>query len=110
MPIKADWIDFKVESIRILPTDLIGVYECGRKRGNKVLYIGKGVIRARLLDHVEKKKFLDVVTHFRKRKTHPDDALKAEDKLLEEYKKKYGKYPLLNKIKSSGDPWKGILY
>jgi len=110
MPIKADWIEFKIENIRALPVDLIGVYECGCKRGNKVLYIGKGAVRDRLLDHIEKKKFLDVVTHFRKRRTHPDDALKAEDKLLIEYKKQYGKYPLLNKIKSPSDPWKGILY
>ena len=110
MPIKADWIQFKLENIRSLPTDLVGVYECGCKRGNKVLYIGKGVIRGRLLNHIEKKKFLDVVTHFRKRKTHPDDAFKAEDKLLTGHKKQYGKYPLLNKIKSPSDPWKGILY
>jgi len=111
MPIKADWIEFKIENIRALPTDLIGVYECGCKKGNKVLYIGKGVIRARLLDHIEKKRFLDVVTHFRKRKTtSPDDAIKAEDKLLTEYEKRYSKRPLLNKYKSSGDPWKGILY
>lgn len=108
MPIKADWIEFKLENIRILPTALVGVYECGCKRGNKVLYIGKGVIRARLLEHIEKKKFLDVVTHFRKRRT--DDADRAEERLTNEYKKRYGKLPPLNKIKPSGDPWKGILY
>jgi len=107
MPIKAEWAAFKLENIRLLPSNLVGVYECGRKRGNEVLYIGKGKIRARLLTHIKEKKF-DVVTHFRRRKAdNPDDA---EDRLINEYKKRYGKLPLLNKNKPSGDPWKGILY
>jgi len=95
MPIKTDWIEFKIENIRALPADLVGVYECGCKRGNKVLYIGKGVIRNRLLNHIEKKKFLDAVTHFRKRKT--DDPDGAERRLMDSFCKTHnGKRPLLN--------------
>lgn len=107
MPIKAEWVAFKLENIRLLPSNLMGVYECGHKRGNKVLYIGKGNIRARLLAHAKEKEF-GIATHFRKRRAdNPDDA---EDRLLSEYKRKYGKLPLLNKNKPSGDQWKGILY
>ena len=95
MPIKADWVEFKIENIRTLPKDLIGVYECGCKRGNKVLYIGKGTIRGRLLDHIEKKRFLDAVTHFRRRKT--DDPDGAEGRLMDDFRKSHnGKRPLLN--------------
>ena len=95
MPIKADWTEFKLGSIRNLPADLVGVYECGCKRGDKVLYIGKGTIRARLLDHIEKKRFLDAVTHFRKRKT--DDPDGAEGRLMDDFCKRHsGSRPMLN--------------
>ncbi len=98
MPIKADWIEFKVENIRTLPADLVGVYECGCKRGDKVLYIGKGVIRERLLDHIEKKRFLDVLTHFRKRRTENPEY--AESRLMDSHRKAHdGKPPMLNKQK-----------
>lgn len=95
MPIKAEWITFNLKNIRDLSANLEGVYECGCKRGDKVLYIGKGMIRARLLDHVEKKKFLDVVTHFRKRRT--DDPDGAEKRLMDAFCKTHnGNAPLLN--------------
>ena len=95
MPIKADWIEFRLENIRALPSDLVGVYECGCKKGNKVVYIGQGIIRKRLLSHIEKKKFLDAATHFRKRKT--DDAVRAEARLIDAFRKSHnGKSPLLN--------------
>jgi len=98
MPIKADWIVFNLKNIRTLPANLVGVYECGCKRGDRVLYIGKGNIRARLLDHIEKKKFLDVVTHFRKRRT--DDPKGAEGRLMDNFCKAHnGKRPILNKQK-----------
>lgn len=95
MPIKAAWNEFRLENIRLLPNNLVGVYECGCKRGDKVLYIGKGAIRGRLLDHIEKKKFLDVVTHFRKRRT--DDPDGAEKRLMNAFCKAHnGNAPLLN--------------
>jgi len=98
MPIKADWTEFKLENIRLLSNNLVGVYECGCKRGDRVLYIGKGNIRARLLDHIEKKRFLDVVTHFRKRKTEDFDD--AERRLMGSFCKAHnGKRPILNKQK-----------
>ena len=98
MPIKADWTEFKLENIRLLSNNLVGVYECGCKRGDRVLYIGKGNIRARLLDHVEKKKFLDIVTHFRTRRT--DDPKGAEGRLMDDFCKAHdGKRPILNKQK-----------
>ena len=111
MPIKAKWIPFTRTYIEALALQESGVYEVGRQLGNVVLYIGKSdtSVRSRLLDHKEKTRFR-ACTHFRKRRTSPDTATKAEDKLLSEHKKRYGKYPPLNKIKSPSDPWKGILY
>jgi hypothetical protein len=94
MPIKADWIPFNPKNIRSLSPSLVGVYECGCKRGDKVLYIGKGNIRERLLDHIEKKKF-DAVTHFRKRRT--EDPKGAEERLMDAFCKAHnGDTPLLN--------------
>ena len=112
MPIKAKWIPFKKEIIEALAMKESGVYEIGKMRGDTVLYIGMSdtSIRSRLLTHTGETKFIGC-THFRKRKTRPDDAGIAEGRLLEEYKKNNGKYPPLNKNKSGkGDPWKGILY
>jgi hypothetical protein len=100
MPIKAKWVLFRNEIIEALSTTETGVYEIGRARGDVVLYIGKSdkSIRSRLLNHKQKVTFADC-THFRKRKTTPKDAAKAEHRLLSEYQKKHGKYPLLNKNK-----------
>jgi hypothetical protein len=108
MPIKANWVPFTKSVIEALSLTETGVYEIGKKQGDKVLYIGKSdrSIRSRLLTHKEKTKF-KVCTHFRKRKTDPYDADKAEDKLLIDYKKEHGKYPLLNKNKSPSDPYGG---
>ena len=104
MPIKADWIPFSLANIRKLPSDLEGVYECGCKRGDKVLYIGKGMIRNRLLDHIEKKKF-STVTHFRKRRT--DDPDGAERRLMDAFRKAHNSSPKLNihepKVRKSSD-------
>ena len=94
MPIKAEWTEFRLENIRLLPSNLMGVYECGYKRGNKVLYIGEGNIRANLIKHTKETKFV-IVTHFRKRKT--DDHRRAEGRLMDEYRKAHnGKIPILN--------------
>ena len=111
MPIKAKWIPFKKEIVEALAMKESGVYEIGKMQGDIVLYIGMSdtSIRSRLLTHTGETKFIGC-THFRKR-TINSDAGRAEDNLLEGYKKKNGKYPPLNKNKSTGgDPWKGILY
>lgn len=101
MPIKAKWIPFKKEVIEALSLTESGVYEIGKARGNVVLYIGKSdkSLRSRLLNHKEKVAFT-ACTHFRKRKTSPQEAIRAEDRLLSEFKKTHGRYPELNKIKS----------
>lgn len=110
MPIKAEWIEFKAENIRALSMDLIGVYECGYKRGNRVVYIGKGKIRERLLDHKEKIAFAGV-THFRKRKTtSSEEAKRAETRLINEFcKHNNGNPPKLNtqkpKLRSAKPDW-----
>ena len=100
MPIKSKWVQFKKELIEALAIREAGVYEVGRARGNVVLYIGKSSksIRSRLLDHKEKVAFA-TCTHFRKRRTSTDAVAKAEARLLLDFKKKHGRYPLLNKIK-----------
>jgi hypothetical protein len=100
VPIKATWILFRKEIIEALSTTETGVYEIGRARGNVVLYIGKSdkSVRSRLLTHKGKTAFA-ACTHFRKRKTKPDDAAKAEAKLLSDFKKTHGRYPELNKNK-----------
>jgi hypothetical protein len=100
MPIKAKWIEFKQENIELIHPNETGVYECGYARGARVVYIGSGSIRARLLSHKQKAKFLGV-THFRKRKTSLSEARRAEEKLLSEFKRKHGKLPKFNKGKPS---------
>ena len=111
MPIKSKWTPFTKVVIDVLPMNEAGVYELGKTKGDLVLYIGKSdtSIRSRLLDHKEKSKF-KICTHFRKRRTDPNDAIEAEKRLLLAHKKQFGKLPLLNKIMSHGDSWKGILY
>jgi hypothetical protein len=101
VPIKAKWIPFKKEIIEALSLSESGVYEIGKLKGDVILYIGKSdkSIRSRLLEHREKVAFVNC-THFRKRKTSPQEATKAENKLLSDFKKKHGEYPELNKIKS----------
>jgi len=100
MPIKAKWVPFKKEVIEALSTTETGVYEIGRARGNTVMYIGKSdkSIRSRLLGHKGKVAFT-TCTHFRKRRTRPEDATKAEARLLSAFKKTHGRYPELNKNK-----------
>lgn len=100
MPIKAKWIPFTKEVIEALSMTEKGVYEIGKARGNVVLYIGKSgdSIRSRLLTHKQKVDFT-ICTHFRKRKTSSQEAVRAEDRLLSEFKKKHGRYPKLNKNK-----------
>ena len=41
MPIKTKWMPFKIPIIEALSIRESGVYEIGKARGNKVLYIGK---------------------------------------------------------------------
>lgn len=112
MPIKAKWVPFKKEIIEALSLTESGVYEIGKARGNVVLYIGRSdtSIRSRLLNHKEKVAFA-TCTHFRKRKTSPQDAAKAEERLLSDFNKRYGKYPELNKNKPSKQDWfKKLIY
>ncbi len=113
MPIKAKWIPFKKEIIEALSLTESGVYEIGKARGDVVLYIGKSdtSIRARLLNHKEKSAFT-ACTHFRKRKTSPREASKAESRLLVAFEKKYGCLPKLNKSKapSNRNPLDEILF
>jgi len=111
MPIKAIWTPFTKAVIQALSINEAGVYEIGKARGNVVLYIGKSdtSIRSRLLNHKEKTRFR-ACTHFRKRRTNPDDASDAERRLLLAYKKQYNKLPPLNKAMSPDDPWRGIFY
>ena len=111
MPIKAPWVGFKKEIIGALALEESGVYELGYKKSDEVVYIGKSEdsIRSRLLDHKEKAKFVGV-THFRKRKTSPEEAPNTERKLLLEHKKRHGKLPRFNKSMPSDDPFRGILY
>ena len=111
MPIKAPWVEFKKEIIEALAVRESGVYELGYKKSDKVVYIGKSddSIRSRLLDHKSRARFVRV-THFRKRKTSPEEAPTAERKLLQAYKKQHSKLPRFNKNTPSDDPFKGILY
>ena len=98
MPIKAEWVECKIENIKSLALKESGVYEVGKKRGNVVLYIGMSdtSVRNRLLDHKEKAKFLPC-THFRIRRTLPRDAENAEKRLMDSFCKSHnGNRPELN--------------
>jgi hypothetical protein len=96
----------QAKNVKSLSLTESGVYELGYKKTNEVIYIGKSEtsIRARLLDHIEKKKFSGI-THFRKRRTSPQEAPRAEKRLLIGFVKKYGKRPKLNKIIPSERDW-----
>jgi hypothetical protein len=111
MPIKAKWMPFTKLVIEGLPMNESGVYEVGKGIGNVVLYIGKSEtsIRSRLLTHKEKTKFRGC-THFRFRRRDPDLVRRAEEILLEDYRKKHDKYPPLNKNKAPGDPYEDYLF
>ena len=111
MPIRNKWLPFTKPVIQDLPMHFSGVYEVGKARGNKVLYIGQSgsSIRARLLTHKGKIDFMEC-THFRKQKTEPEYASKTEKQLLTQYIRRYSEKPPINKIMSPGDPWEGILY
>ncbi len=111
MPIRNKWMPFKKPDIQDLPMRESGVYEVGKEQGDIVLYIGhsSSSIRSRLLIHKGKIDFIKC-THFRKRKTDPNDSAKLEKQLLTQYIRKYGARPPINKIMSPGDPWEGILY
>lgn len=104
MPIKAKWIEFKKANIELISPSETGVYECGHARGDRVVYIGQGLIRERLLSHKEKTKFIGV-THFRKRKASSSEAPRAEKRLLLDFVKKYGKLPKLNTNMPSKQDW-----
>jgi hypothetical protein len=107
MPIKAEWSDFTDSNIKYLSLDDAGVYEIGKKVGNVVLYIGKSnsSIRSRLKLRKKETAF-SKCTHFRFRRTKDADA--AEKRLMDAYKKKFGKRPPLNQIDAPGD-WRDKL-
>ena len=109
MPIKADWYSF--DNVKLAP-EASGVYELGYKSNGSVVYIGssESSVRSRLVKHIERKDFIGV-THFRFRKTPPDNARPAERKLCLEYQKKHGKLPKYNKnIPPDNDQFKGLFY
>jgi len=111
VPIRNKWMPFTKLVIQDLPMRESGVYEVGKEQDDIVLYIGhsSSSMRSRLLIHKEKVDFLKC-THFRKRKTDPNDSSKIEKQLIKQYLRQYGIKPPINKIMSPGDPWEGILY
>jgi len=96
MPIGAKWYPFKDDNVELAPRQP-GVYELGYL--DTVVYIGssKSSIQSRLHEHKKQKRFMKV-THFRYRKTEPDKARVLEMKLCEEFEKKNGKLPRLQKV------------
>ncbi len=107
MPIKAEWVEFTQTNIKYLGMNDAGVYEVGKKRGDVVLYIGKSTssIRSRLLTHKAKTNFSSC-THFRFQRTQDADA--REKRLSDEYKKRFGEKPPLNKSEPPGDTLSSI--
>ena len=103
-----EWTQFKEENIKLIHPRDTGVYECAKR--NRVVYIGKGVIRSRLLRHTQETSFLGV-TRFHIRKTTPEEADKAETRLLLSFKKTHGELPEINKnTPSQPDLFKKYLY
>ena len=73
----------------------MGVYELGDSSEN-TLYYGSGNIRTRLNDHLNKRE-CPRASYFRFEQISSGDAARRkEEKLLEEYKKIHGKYPMYN--------------
>lgn len=51
MAIRKKWSYYSKENIKKIPSWYIGTYEIGHQSSNKILYIGEGKLRARLLAH-----------------------------------------------------------
>lgn len=92
------WCDYNTSSVsRNAPTN-IGVYEVGDSSKNTAYY-GEGDIRARLLDHLNKREF-PLGRYFRYESTNDKQrAVQRQNALLEEYKRRRGKYPIYNERK-----------
>jgi len=98
MPIRKRWSDFTKTKINSVP-EKPGVYELGDAKG-EVVDIGSGDsaegIKARLLAKKEKRP--STVKKFRYKVTPPrQDPLKEEQKLGENFERKHGKLPRLQK-------------
>ena len=96
MPIGAKWYPFKDDNVELAPRQS-GAYELGYR--DTVVYIGSSTssIQSRLHEHRKQKRFMKV-THFRFRKTKPDEARASEIKLCKEFEKENGKRPRLQKV------------
>lgn len=75
--------------------DKLGVYELGDE-GKNTVYYGSGMIKTRLLDHLNKKE-CPMARHYRFESFNNEAECKAREKeLLEEYKRKHRKLPMYN--------------
>jgi hypothetical protein len=75
--------------------DKLGVYELGDEAKNTVYY-GSGMIKTRLLDHLNKKE-CPMARYYRFELFNTEAECKAREKeLLEDYKQKHGKLPMYN--------------
>jgi hypothetical protein len=75
--------------------DELGVYELGDESQNTVYY-GKGKIKTRLMDHLNKKE-CPLARHYRYERCYTEVECERREKyLLEEYKRIHEKYPMYN--------------
>jgi len=89
-----EWWDYSL-SIIALEADSLGVYELGDESKNTVYY-GKGKIKTRLLDHLNKRE-CPLARYYRFELFTTEAECEAkEQELLENYKRNHGKLPIYN--------------
>jgi len=75
--------------------DELGVYELGDESKN-TMYYGKGKIKTRLMDHLNKKE-CPLARYYRYEKLSTEaECERREKELIENYMRIHGKYPMYN--------------
>ena len=90
----SQWWAYKVELVSSDP-DILGVYELGDEEKNTVYY-GEGMIKTRLMDHLNKKECPLARFYRREYLRTKEECVARQKQLIEEYKRIHGKLPIYN--------------
>lgn len=96
MPINKKWSTYSKDNVKANATDNLGAYEIGNSL--EVLYIGEGQVKTRLLHHFPNAREPVVGgSGYRVQYTGTKaKAVKLQNELLAEFKKKHGRLPRFN--------------
>mgnify|MGYP001031049538 CR=1 FL=1 len=91
----SSWYSYDTSSANLNAPTSYGVYELADSLHNTVYY-GSGIIRTRLLDHLNKRE-CPMAQYFRYERTESEErARQRERALLDDYKTRNGKLPMYN--------------